>query len=135
MAPLNFRVNKNTIVRFFFLPANDYFHPSLIFRVVTEKDPRLNTAPIANLGGRTPYVTLTEMLIQKLAQADLSWYESDRVEVPKRIRPREITDKVQVRIFFANGTDWTLFDPKKICKTLAPVDSALKQPRALWEFQ
>jgi hypothetical protein len=95
----------------------------------------LNTAPIANLGGRTPYVTLTEMLIQKLAQADLSWYESDRVEVPKRIRPREITDKVQVRIFFANGTDWTLFDPKKICKTLAPVDSALKQPRALWEFQ
>ena len=26
-------------------------------------------------------------------------------------------------------------DPKQICERLAPLDAALKQPRALWEFQ
>jgi hypothetical protein len=135
--PFNFPVDENTVVWLFFVPADSYFHPPLIFRVVGENDSRLNSAPIVNLGGRTPYISLTEMrnLVQKLGHTDLSWHESEKSEVPKRIKPGEITDKMQIKIFFGSGTDWALLDPKKICATLAPLDAAFREPRALWEFQ
>jgi hypothetical protein len=133
---LTLPADKSTIVRFFYLPAEDYLHPALIFRVAREKDPQLNTAPINRLG-RTPYISLAEMqdLLQRLAHSGLSWHESRRVEVPGRIEPREMTDKVEIKIFSSEGTALTLSDPKKLCETLAPLDAALKQPRALWEFQ
>lgn len=83
------------------------------------------------------YISLDEMqnMIQRLANADLSWNVSRRADALRRITPREMTGEVQIKTFFSNGTDWTSFDPKKLCTTLAPLDSALKEPRALWEFQ
>ena len=70
----NLPVNKETVVRFFYLPANDYLHPALFFRVVGTNSSRLNTAPITNHGGRTPYISIEEMqaLIKLLDSAGLS---------------------------------------------------------------
>jgi len=105
--PLNVRVDKNTIVRIFYLPPESYLHPPLIFRVAGENDPSLGTAPI-NLIGRTPHISLSEMrnLVNALADWNLSWQKSKKLEAPKQL-----------------------------CERLAPLDAALKQPRALWEFQ
>jgi hypothetical protein len=136
-ATLNFPVGGHTVVRFFYLPPNSYLHAALIFRVVGDHDPRLNTSPINNLGGRTPYITLAEMqnLIQQLSDLDLSWQQSKRVEVPKELTTKEMTDRLQIDIFFSQGTDRTLVDPQRLCATLATLDPAFRQPRALWEFQ
>lgn len=134
--PLNVSVNKNTIVRFFYLPPESYLHPPLIFRVAGENDPRLGTAPI-NVLGRTPYISLSEMqnLVTALADWNLSWQKSKKLETPKKIETREMTDKMEVKVFSSSGTDRVLVDPKQLCERLAPLDAALKQPRALWEFQ
>lgn len=134
---LNVPVNGNMIVRFFYLPPNSYSHPPLIFRVVGKNDPRLGTAPIANLGGRTPYISLLGMqkLIAALVHADLSWQKSNKVEAPRKIEPRQMTDKLQITVFSSDGTFKAFVDPTRLCETLAPLDAALKEPRALWEFQ
>ena len=134
--PLNLSVDKNTIVRFFYLPPESYLHPPLIFRVAGAKDGRLGTAPI-NPPGRTPYISLSEMrnLVTALADWNLSWQESKKLETPKKIETREMTDKMEVNVFFSRGTARALVDPKQLCERLAPLDAALKQPRALWEFQ
>lgn len=134
--PLNLGVDKNTIVRFFYLPPESYLHPPLIFRVAGENDPRLGTAPINPLG-RTSYISLSEMrnLVTALADWNLSWQESKKLETPKKIETREMTDKMEVKVFSSRGTDRALVDPKQLCERLAPLDAALKQPRALWEVQ
>jgi hypothetical protein len=130
-------VDKDTVVRFFYLPANDYLHPALIFRVAESGSPRLNTAPITNRGGRTPYISAEEMqsLIKMLDRSNLSWHETKTVEVPKMVGFRETTGKMEIKIFSSGGTALSLSDPVNLCETLAPFDAALKQPRALWEFQ
>jgi len=135
-SPLNLSVDKTTIVRFFYLPPESYLHPPLIVRVAGEDDPRLGTAPI-NLLGRTPYISLPEMrnLVTALAGWNLSWQKSKKLETPKKIETREMTDKMEVKVFSSRGTDRVLVDPKQLCERLAPLDAALKQPRALWEFQ
>jgi hypothetical protein len=134
--PLDVRVDQNTITRIFYLPPENYFHPPLIFRVVGENDPRLGTAPMADLG-RTVYISLSEMrnLIAALADSNLSWQESKKLETPKEIETHEMTDKMEVKLFSSSGTDRAFVDPKRLCERLAPLDAALKQPRALWEFQ
>ena len=128
--------DKSTIVRFFYLPAEDYLHPALIFRVAGEKDPKLNTAPI-NHTGRTAYISLAEMqdLIQRLSRTGFSWQESKKVEVPKMIGFTDTPGGLEIKLFSSKGTAVTHSNPKKLCETLAPLDAALKQPRALWEFQ
>jgi hypothetical protein len=133
---LNVRVDKSTVIRIFYLPPESYLHPALIFRVARENDPRLGTAPISLLG-RTPYISLSEMrnLAAALADWDLSWQKSKKLETPKKIETREMTDKMEVKMFSSSGTDRVLVDPKQLCERLAPLDAALKQPRALWEFQ
>ena len=134
--PLNVRVDKNTIVRIFYLPPESYLHPPLIFRVAGENDPRLGTAPI-NLLGRTPYISLSDMrhLVTALADWNRSWQRSKKLETPKKIETREMTDKMEVKVFSSRGIDRVLVDPKQLCERLAPLNAALKQPRALWEFQ
>lgn len=134
--PLDMRVDKNTIVRFFYLPPESYLHPPLIFRVAGEDDPRLGTAPISLLG-RAPYISLSEMrnLVTALAGWNLSWQKSRKLETPKKIETREMTDKMEVKVFSSRGTERVFVDPKQLCERLAPLDAALKQPRALWEFQ
>ena len=134
--PPNVRVDKNTIIRIFYLPPESYLHPPLIFRVAGENDPRLGTAPI-NLLGRTPYISLSEMrnLVTALADWNRSWRKSKKLETPKKIETREMTDKMEMKLFSSRGTDRVLIDPKQLCERLAPLDAALKQPRALWEFR
>ena len=133
----NLPVNKETVVRFFYLPANDYLHPALFFRVVGTNSSRLNTAPITNHGGRTPYISIEEMqaLIKLLDSAGLSWRTGSAVEVPKAVDFKETTGQLEIKIFSSGGTALSLSDPKGICETLAPLDAAFKQPRALLEFQ
>jgi hypothetical protein len=134
--PLYVRVDKNTIIRIFYLPPESYLRPPLIFRVAGKNDPRLGTAPI-NILGRTPYISLSEMqnLVTALADWNLSWQQSKKLETPKKIETRKMTDKMEVKVFSSSGTDRVLVDPKQLCERLAPLDAALKQPRALWEFQ
>jgi hypothetical protein len=130
-------VNNQTAIRFFYLPANDYLHPALIFRVATPQSGELNTAPIVNHGGRTPYISIDEMrqLVQMLDHSDLLWSETKTVEVPGMVGFKETTGMLQIKIFSLGGTASSNQDPSRLCQTLAPLDAAFKQPRALWEFQ
>jgi len=133
---LNSPVDENTAVRFFYQPAGDYFHVPLVFRAVELKDPRLNTAPMA-VEGRTAYVSLSEMqqLMQGLAHSDMAWQESEKVETLGSYKKLDITDDMAITAVSSKGTARASLTPKKICKTLKLLDSALKTPRALWEFQ
>lgn len=134
---LNIPVNDNTAVMFFYLPANSYLHPALIFRVAKPGSPLLDTAPIVNRGGRTPYISIREMrnLVQLLSRSDLSWRRFKRVEVPRAPSFNETTGKLEIKIFSSDVTALSLSNPDKLCHTLAPLNAALKQPRARWEFQ
>lgn len=133
---LNVPVHENTIIRIFYLPPESYFHAPLIFRVAGENDPRLGTAPMVFLG-RTSFISLSEMqnLVTALADSDLSWQESKKLETPKKIKTSEMTDKMEIVLFSSGGTDRAFVDPKQLCERLAPLDAALKQPRGRWEFQ
>lgn len=128
---------RNTIVRLFFQPADgSYFHSALLFRVTNDDDPRLNTAPIFK-DGRTAYIALPEMhlLMNTLTNLKLDWRRSQSVARPPTVDDYVIRDKMDITIYSATGTEDALLDPQSICSTLEPLDSALKTPRALWEFQ
>jgi hypothetical protein len=129
-------VDVNTAVRFFYQPSGNYFHFPLVFRAVEQQDSRRNTAPMA-AEGRTAYVSLSEMqqLMQDFATSDLSWQESEKVEALGSFRELEISDSLVITVTSSKGTAEASLNPKEICKTLKPLDSALKTPRALWEFQ
>jgi len=129
--------DETTAIRFFYNNESDYFHFPLIFRAVERGDPRLNTAPMV-AEGRTAYISETEMasMLRKLAQLDLPWRESGKVEVLgsfKRLRPW--SNSMEILVACSKGTARAKVDPENICETLKPLDSALKTPRALWEFQ
>lgn len=129
--------DKAIAIRFFYHPPGDYFHFPLIFRPVDEADPRLNTAPMTT-EGRTAYISIAEMrqLIEGLSHSDLSWQESEKVEALGGYRGlRDGSESMEILVVCSKGTARANLDPKKICKTLAPLDAALKAPRALWEFQ
>jgi hypothetical protein len=130
-------VNGNTAVTFFYLPANSYLHPALIFRVAKPGSPLMNTAPITNRGGRMPYISIEEMrdLIELLAHSDLSWRKSKQVEIPRTPSFSETTGKLEIKVISSDGTALSLSNPDSLCQTLAPLDAVLKQPRARWEFQ
>jgi len=135
--PLTLAADKNSVVRFFFFPAyNNYFHVALLFRVVEENDPQLNTAPVTDFG-RTPYITLSEMrvLFTALSAEPLSWEESAKIEeleTPKTIRN---DGRMDIKILSSAGTAKSGIPPGQMCETLAKFDAALRTPRALWEFQ
>jgi hypothetical protein len=129
-------VDDDTFVTFFYLPSYSYLHPALIFHAAKSGSTLLNTAPFTDLGGRTAYVSIEEMrdLIGLLAHSDLSWRKTKQTELPKP-GLANTTDKLEIRIINPDGTALSLSNPDKLCETLAPLDAALKQPRALWEFQ
>jgi hypothetical protein len=130
-------VNDGTVVTFFYLPANSYLHPALIFRVAKPGSPLLNKAPIKNRGGRTPYISIEEMrdLVGLLDHSDLSWRKSKQMEVPGAPSFSQTTGKLEIKVIGSDGTTLSLSNPDDLCQTLAPLDAALKQPRARWEFQ
>lgn len=138
----NSPVNEDTAVRLFYNlgaeKSRDYFHGPLTFRAVTEGDPRINTAPLVPHRGRTVYISFGEMrnLIDGLARFDVPWESSrGRESLDWSVEPLPDTDKMDILIVFSKGTARAKLDPKKICTVLKPLDSALKTPRALWEFQ
>jgi len=138
---LNSPVDEHTVVRFFYQPAlGGYFHFPLVFRAVEESDPLLNTAPMRE-EGRTAYISPPEMreLVERLAQMDLAWRESDVVEALgpfKELQRAGIgLDNMEIFVGCSKGTARTTIAPKTICKTLTPLDNALKSPRAVWELQ
>jgi len=132
----NSAVDEKTAVRFFYDPAGDYFHKPLVFRVVEEGSPLLNTAPIRE-EGRTACISLPEMrdLVQKLVHTDLPWHESGAVEVLGSYKNLPVSDEMELLVVVSNGTLRTQITPKAICRILKPLDATLKTPRALWEFQ
>lgn len=132
---LSTSVDQSVAVRFFFHPG-DYFHVPLIFRVAALKDAQLNTAPLLP-DGRTAYISASEMqqLKQGLVRLGLPWQESKTEEVfgdPLKI---PLVYQMTITVVSSKGTATSGFDPAKICETLAPLDSTLTTPRALWEFQ
>jgi hypothetical protein len=133
----NHRADSGTIIRFFFQPAyvNSY-HPALLFQVVGDGDIRLNTAPIRS-DGRTAFVSLNEVqnLINGLNRLELNWKESHQIQAPDNYWEMVIRPEMEIKLFSKEGTRIALVNPKQICSTLETLDSALKQPRALWEFQ
>ena len=130
-------VGENSAVRFFYDPAlSDYFHSPVVFRAGEQGDARLVTPPTST-GGWTSYVSFSEMreLTQALAQSNLTWEETDRVEVlePSFQIPR--FEAMEILVVGSKGTARAKLRPTRICETLKPLDSVLKTQRAHWEFQ
>lgn len=133
-------VDKKTVVRFFYYPAGEYIRIPLLFRVVEDGNPRLNTAPMRE-EGRTAYVSLSEMrdLVNGLIRSGLGWQESETADVLGLYKDLTLAgiglDTMDVRLVSSKGTAKAEISPKAICMILKPLDAALKTPRALWEFQ
>ena len=135
--PLTLGVDKDSVVRFFFVPANNtYYHGPLLFRVVEENDPRWNTAPPSDVG-RTAYISFSEMrgLFAALSAEPLSWEESAKIEVLETYKTIRNDGRVDIKVLSSSGTAKSGIPPKQMCETLAKFDAALRTPRALWEFQ
>jgi hypothetical protein len=132
-----FPVDEKTAVRFFFQPDDgNYFHFPLVFRSVSQGDPRLNTAPMAD-EGRTVYISDSEMrqLLRGLAHSELSWTESASVQMLGPARKLEKSQDMIITYVSANASATASVRKNKICATLKGLDPAIKTPRALWEFQ
>ena len=134
---LTLPADKTSVVRFFYQPADGrYFHFPLVFRVVEENDPRLDTAPVFETG-RTAYITVSEVqrLIGEFSHLDLSWHESPEVESLETYKTVHSHGGMSVKVLSAKGTAEATIRPNNICKTLGRLDAGLQTPRALWEFQ
>ncbi|HEY6386975.1 MAG TPA: hypothetical protein VIX91_14970 [Candidatus Acidoferrum sp.] len=134
---LHLEADEKTVVRFFYQPAlGDYFHAPLVFSVVQEGNPLLNTAPMRE-AGRTAYISLSEMreMLQSLKRSDIVWEESGDTVTLGSYKKLPLLDEMEILIASSTGMARTRVAPKTICGTLKPLDLALKTPRALWEFQ
>jgi hypothetical protein len=135
--PLTLAADKDSVVRFFFIPAYiAYFPGPLVIRVVEENDPRWNTAPVSDVG-RSAYITLSEMrgLFAALSAEPLSWEESPKIEELETYKTIRNDGRMDIKILSSGGTAKSGIPPKQMCETLAKFDAALRTPRALWEFQ
>jgi hypothetical protein len=134
---LHLEADEKTVVRFFYQPApGDYLHAPLVFRVVEEGSPLLNTAPMRE-AGRTAYISLSEMrgIVETLKRSDIVWEESADIVTLGSYKKLPLFDDMAILVANSMGTAKTRIAPKTICRTLKPLDAALKTPRALWEFQ
>jgi hypothetical protein len=127
---------ENTVVRFFYNPPGDAFHAPLVFRALKQGDARLDTGPMST-EGHIDYVSLLEMqqLLQELAQSNLAWQESEKIETLGSFKQLQITDSMEILVVTSKGTAKAQVRPARICETLGPLDSALTTKRSLWEFQ
>jgi hypothetical protein len=134
---LHLEADERTVVRFFYQPAaEDYFHAPLVIGVVDEGNPLINTAPMRE-AGRTAYIPLSEMrdLLQGLKRSDIVWQESGDVVTLGSYKKLPLSDDMEILVANSMGTARVRIAPKAVCRTLKPLDAALKRPRALWEFQ
>jgi len=128
-------VNKYTVASFSFSPPQNYTHPAMLFRVVDQDDTRLNTAPMLDQG-RTVFISLEEMkrLIERLTVMQLAWHRSAQTELPS-IGHSEVSNEMRIRVYDSTGSFLALLSPRDLCASLASLNDAIKQPRALWEFR
>jgi len=71
-----------------------------------------------------------------LAQLSLRWDQSATIESLETYKTIDSYGYgMGIKVLSANGTAKSLLAPDKICETLAPLDGALLNPRALWELQ
>lgn len=133
---LHLEGDEETAVRFFYDPPGEYFHAPLVFRVVEEGNPLLNTAPMKE-AGRTAYISLSEvrLMVQSLKRASLVWEESGDIVTLGSYKKLPLFNDMEILVANSVGTAKTRIAPKTICRTLKPLDAALKTPRALWELQ
>ena len=135
--PLTLAADKNSVVRFFFIPAYMTTFPvPVLFRVVEENDPRWNTAPPSDVG-RTAYISFSEMrgIFAALSAEPLSWEESAKIEELETYMAIRNDGRMDIKILSSGGTAKSGIPAKQMCETLARLDPALRTPRALWEFQ
>lgn len=134
---LHLEADDKTAVRFFYQPAaGDYFHAPLVFSVIEEGNSLINTAPMRE-AGRTVYISLSEMsdVVQGLKRSDIVWQESGDIVTLGSYKKLPLFDDMEILVANSMGTAKARIAPKAICRTLKPLDAALKTPRALWEFQ
>lgn len=127
----------NSVLRFFYEPNDsNYFHVALVLRVADEKDSKLDTAPVFDIG-RTAFITLPEMqqLLEKLSHADLNWRESAKTGSLESYKTIHSNGGMNVKVLTSNSTAEATIKSERICDDLASLDASLKTPRALWEFQ
>lgn len=130
-------VDEKTGVRFFYQhDIKDHFYPPLIFRVVAPDDRRRDTAPLGP-EGRFVSVTATEMhdLIERLLQLHISWKETHMTEAFGPSYKARGVGFLDITVVSPNGTARGGVGSGDVCKALGSLDSAIKTPRALWEFQ
>jgi hypothetical protein len=104
--PLTLIADKNSVVRFFFIPAYiAYFPGPLVIRVVEENDPRWNTAPVNDVG-RSAYITLSEMrrLFAALSAELLSWEESPKIEELETYKTIRNDGRMDIKILSSGGS-------------------------------
>lgn len=135
--PLTLTADKDSAVRFYFVSStNNYFHVPIVFRVVADNDPRLNTAPLIE-EGRTCYISLSEMraFFAALSSEALSWDESKTMEKLGPSKDVRGDGRMDIKILTSAGTAKSGIPTKQMCDTLQRLDSALQSPRAVFEFQ
>jgi len=134
---LGLTVDRSVAVRLFFQPPDaDFSRPALIFRVAGENDPNLNSAPI-DRQGRSAYISPDEMkaLLRLLNSTGIPWHISnEQEEILPFMKLAQPTKEMTVTVFAANGTASASVPSKNLCVILGKLDSAIKTPRASWEF-
>jgi hypothetical protein len=134
---LHLEADEKTVVRFFYQPAGgDYLHAPLVFIVVQDGSPLINTAPMRE-AGRTAYISLAEMrsAMGILKRLDIVWQGSGDIVTLGSYKRLPLLDDMEILVANSTGTARAQMTPKAICRTLEPLDAALKTPRALWELQ
>jgi hypothetical protein len=130
-------VDSRTVVRFYFLPLPaDRYHYPLVLRVAEPNDERLKVAPIL-AEGRTAHISLSEMqeLVARMTRSITMGQQTRGVEVLGDFRMIPITVDMDVVVIFSNGAARGLIPKEQIWKVLSSLDSAIRAPRAHWEFQ
>lgn len=128
---------ENTALRFFYQPTlSDHFHVPLIFRVVGQSDSKISTAPFTS-EGRVAFVFVSEMqrLMGRMALSGVSWRGSDTIETLGSSHRLKAVGELDITVVSSKGTAKGTIEPRRICKFLASLDSAIRSSRALWEFK
>jgi hypothetical protein len=129
-------VDETTRLRFFYEhDIDNHFYQPLIFQVVPKDDRKRYEAPLRP-GGQYVSITASEMqtLLGKLSRSNISWKESDAVEIFGPTIPRG-TGYLDVTVVSSRGTARGSIARREVCEGLGNMDSAIDTPRALWEFQ
>jgi len=133
------RIDESIAVRFYFQPPNsDFPRPPLIFRVAHEDDPNWNTGPISEQG-RFVYISMDEMReflsLLRNRNTNIMWSISkERQEMQSYMKLQQPIINMMITVFAANGTASGSVPSKRLCTTLSKFDTAIKTPRAKWEF-